>query len=241
MVLVGDVCIDRYEAYLVEKGPDGKETPHPPNERVARGVEYVARSAPGVRPQAYISRVEAEAACENAGKRLCSVQEWYSACRGAANTTYPYGAVYEPGRCNVGKPHLLTQFFGDNPRAWKYDEHFNDPRLDQLDGFLEATGYRTGCVSSYGVYDMVGNLHEWVGDRVDRSLAAKIPLQDGIRRRLRANTGKGVFMGGFFSTTSEHGRGCDFVTIAHEAKYHDYSTGFRCCRDRVASPSAAQP
>jgi hydroxymethylpyrimidine/phosphomethylpyrimidine kinase len=38
-------------------------------------------------------------------------------------------------------------------------------------------------------------------------------------------------MGGFFSTKSEHGDGCTFTTAAHDVRYHDYSTGFRCCRD----------
>jgi len=230
MVLAGGVCIDTYEAHLLERTATGYAL-HPPHLRPAEGVEYYARSQPGVRPQAYISRVEAARACENAGERLCSVDEWYSACRGASRTTYPYGGVFERGRCNVGKPHLLTLHFGGDPQAWKYEEHFNSPLLDQLAGYLEPAGHYPGCVSSYGVYDMVGNLHEWVADPVGTALGTKLPLQDGIRRRLRANAGKGVFMGGFFSTTSEHGRGCDFVTIAHEPKYHDYSTGFRCCRD----------
>lgn len=229
MVLADDVCIDRYEAHLVVFKDAGASKPYPPHLRPPEDVQYAARSAAGMRPQAYISRVEAERACTNAGKRLCTVKEWYGACRGTKRATYPYGNVFERGRCNVGKPHLLTLHFGDNPRAWKYDEHFNSPLLDQLEGFLEPAGHFAGCASSYGAYDMVGNLHEWVSDPVGASLAHKLPLQDGIRSRLRANAGKGVFMGGFFSTTSEHGRGCDFVTIAHEPKYHDYSTGFRCC------------
>lgn len=231
MVLAGDACIDRYEAHLVVFDGSGRPEPYPAHLRPPNDVRYAARSAAGIRPQGYISRVEAERACTNAGKRLCTVTEWYGACRGAKRTTYPYGDTFERGRCNVGKPHLLTLHFGDNARAWKYGEHFNSPHLNQLSGFLEPTGHYAGCASSYGAYDLVGNLHEWVSDSVGASLAHKLPLQDGIRRRLRANAGKGVFMGGFFSTTSEHGRGCDFVTIAHEPKYHDYSTGFRCCSD----------
>jgi formylglycine-generating enzyme required for sulfatase activity len=231
MAAVGDVCIDRYEAHLVRRQADGTLAPHPPHARPLDGV-FVAKSSAGVRPQAYISRIEAESACANAEKRLCSVTEWHRACRGEHDTTYPYGASFVPGRCNVGRPHLLSILHGKNPRAWKYDEHFNDPELNQRRGFLAAAGEFSACVSTYGVYDLVGNLHEWVSDRVDLSLAAKLPLNEGIKRRLRANGGKGVFMGGFFSTTHQHGHGCDFVTMAHEPKYHDYSTGFRCCKQQ---------
>jgi formylglycine-generating enzyme required for sulfatase activity len=229
MAPVGDVCIDRYEARLLRKKDDGSLVPHPPHLRPPSGV-FVASSEPGVRPQAYISRIEAESACQNAGKRLCSVTEWHRACRGPDQTTYPYGPTYVAGRCNVGKPHLLSMLHGSDPKGWLYDEHFNDPELNQRPGFLASTGQHDGCVGANGVYDLVGNLHEWVSDRVDASLVTKIPLTDGLRKRLRANTGKGIFMGGFFSTTNQHGRGCDFITMAHEPRYHDYSTGFRCCK-----------
>lgn len=231
MTPVGETCVDRWEGRLLRRKDDGSLVAHPPYERPTGGV-FVARSEPGVRPQAYISRNEAESACTNAGKRLCSVTEWYRACRGDGDTTYPYGASFVAGRCNVGRPHLLSILHGSDPRAWQYDAHFNDPELDQRPGFLAATGEFAGCVGSAGAYDLVGNLHEWVSDRVDASLATKLPLNEGIRRRMQRNSGKGVFMGGFFSTTNQHGRGCDFVTMAHEPAYHDYSTGFRCCKSR---------
>jgi sulfatase modifying factor 1 len=231
MTAVGEVCIDRYEARLLRKKDDGSLVGHPPYLRPSTGT-FVARSEPGVRPQAYISRNEAESACSNAGKRLCSVTEWYRACRGPSDTTYPYGAKFVAGRCNVGKAHLLSIVHGSNPRAWLYDEHFNDPELDQRPGFLAPTAEYSECVSTYGAYDLVGNLHEWVSDPVDASILSKLPLTEGLARRLRSNSGKGIFMGGFFSTTNQHGRGCEFVTMAHEPAYHDYSTGFRCCKNR---------
>jgi formylglycine-generating enzyme required for sulfatase activity len=227
MTAVGDACIDRWEAHLVVE-KDGVSTPHPPHARPT-GAIFAARSAPGVKPQSYISRVEAALACEQAGKRLCSAGEWFRACSGAEKTTYPYGATYVAGSCNVGRPHLLSLKFGKDPRRWSYDE-FNDPKLCQEPGFLALTGEFAGCVAANGAHDLVGNLHEWVADRVDLTLADKVPLTDGIRKRLRSNTGKGIFMGGFFSTTNEHGMGCAFVTAAHEPAYHDYSTGFRCCK-----------
>jgi len=213
---------------------------HAPYERPALGVRYEARSAEGAFPQAYISRDEAAAACQNAGKRLCSAVEWYGACAGTKKTTYPYGLRLIEGKCNTSKPHLLTRYFGADARAWRYNENFNDPRLDQEPGFLAKGGAYKDCVSDYGVSDLVGNLHEWVSDRVDRSLPFKIPLIPALLKTVRRNTGHGVFMGGFFSTSNEHGRGCRFATLAHEPSYHDYSTGFRCCADTLVEGESAQ-
>ena len=233
MAAIGEACIDRYENHLLVRGASGALEPYPHFQRPTPGLQFVAASRPGVKPQGYISRVEAEAACEAADKRLCSVTEWYRACRGDPPSTYGYGMHFEPGRCNVGKLHLLSRLYGTNPGLWRYEEHFNDPKLLQEPGFLADTGHYGQCMSSTGAYDQVGNLHEWVADTAGPSLASKIPMLDVLRRTLHRHRGKGIFMGGFFSTTSEHGRGCGFVTVAHEVKYHDYSTGFRCCRDQI--------
>lgn len=230
MVPIAGACIDRYEAHLMVRAADGTLERHPHYERPPSDRPFFAASAKGVLPQGYISRVEAAAACEAAGKRLCSAKEWSMACRGEPAVTYGYGSKFEPGRCNVGRPHLLSRLYGENPNAWRYDEHFNSPLLLKEPKFLAPAGQFEGCSSSVGAHDMVGNLHEWVADTAGPSLAEKIPMIDMIRRTLRRSAGKGVFMGGFFSTTKEHGRGCEFVTIAHEPRYHDYSTGFRCCR-----------
>ncbi len=232
MAFTAGVCMDRYEARLLERGEGGALTPFPPYARPkAKSGVFVAESRAGVRPQGYISQVEAASACQNAGKRLCALTEWYRACRGEHDTVYPYGAAFSKGRCNVGKPHLLSLLHGTDARAWSYEGGFNDPELDKRPGYLAETGAYSGCVSSAGVFDLVGNLHEWVADRVDPSIAQKMPLKPGVRARIGHNVGKGVFMGGFFSTTNEHGEGCEFVTMAHEPGYHDYSTGFRCCKD----------
>ena len=230
MVLTAGTCMDRYEARLLERGADGSLTPFPPFKR-PKNATFVAESRADVAPQGYISRPEAASACSNAGKRLCTLTEWYRACRGKEDTLYPYGAEYVRGRCNVGKPHLLSILHGNDPQLWHYDTGFNDPELDRRSGFLAKTGEYAGCVSSGGVFDLVGNLHEWVADRVDASIAEKLPLKPDMRARISRNVGKGVFMGGFFSTMNQHGAGCEFVTMAHEPGYHDYSTGFRCCKD----------
>ncbi len=234
MARVGRACVDRWEARLLTS--DG--TPHDFASRPEQGVRYRAESRAGVYPQAYISKPEASAACAAAGKRLCRLTEWYRACKDRQGHVYPYGASFEKARCNSGKAHLLSRLFGRDPRRWKFAEHFNAPELDRTPGFLAKTGEYSGCASDNGTFDMVGNLHEWVSDFVNHDLEKKIPMRDDIRGKIDINRGHSIFMGGFFSTTDQHGRGCQFLTPGHGAKYHDYSTGFRCCKDAAASPAS---
>jgi hypothetical protein len=213
MVQIDAFCIDKYEAYVVEVDGNGKETPHSPYLVMPDGGTIRAKVAAGVVPQGYISQVQATAACNAAGKRLCSASEFSLACRGPdAGNWYPYGGETRvPGDCNEGKGSSMVKFFGTNPQLWTYAE-FNDPRLNAWDGGLATTGTYTKCVSPYGIYDCVGNLHEWGSDPPDVN-------------------GHGRFRGGFYGDAEINGHGCLYVTSAHEIAYHDYSTGFRCCMD----------
>jgi formylglycine-generating enzyme required for sulfatase activity len=196
-------CIDRFEASLVEVTARG-DTPFSPYSTVSgRHVRAVSRK--GVVPQAYISRDEALAACKASGKRLCRESEWVKACEGKRPTTFPYGDERKAGYCNdQGRAPLLILYKLDDPTAHDFAP-MNDPRLNQLDRTLARTGAHPHCTNSFGVYDMVGNLHEWVDDP------------------------EGTFRGGYYLDTHINGDGCHYRTVAHDASYHDYSTGFRCC------------
>ena len=204
----GRFCIDRYEASLVEVLPNGEERPFSPFETPKnRHVRAVSR--PNVYPQGYISATLAERACAASGKRLCRVDEWQKACRGPENRKYGYGDEREPGRCNDKGRNPVVALFG-----WRYDATtMNQPKLNQLPGTLAKTGEHADCSNENGVYDMVGNLHEWVADP------------------------NGTFYGGYYQdgASGGHGEGCDYHTTAHEARYHDYSTGFRCCADPLGT------
>jgi formylglycine-generating enzyme len=239
MVRVGRFCIDAYEAHLVIV--DGTEPrPAPFAEPPRKGLRYEARSARGVTPQPYVSRLVAAKACTHAQKRLCTLGEWQRACRGAKRQRYPYGLRLEAGRCNSGKPHLMRQLFGEDARRWKYDEHFNSPVLSIAPGYLAHAGSYSECVTEDGAFDMVGNLHEWVAGMVDEDLVRGLEREDIDRRKQSWRVGNGIFMGGFFSTRSELGPGCEYITIAHEPGYHDYSTGFRCCKTATDSDQSAK-
>jgi formylglycine-generating enzyme required for sulfatase activity len=79
--------------------------------------------------------------------------------------------------------------------------------LNQLPDSLDRTGDNAGCQTPEGVFDMMGNLHEWTADP------------------------DGTFRGGFYVDTRINGEGCLYTTTAHSVAYGDYSTGFRCCSD----------
>lgn len=192
MVPVDSFCIDAYEAHL-----DGLS----PYEVPSGGL---AVSEPGAVPQGYISGLVAQSACEAAGKRLCSRDEWERACRGQEGRLYPYGDAYDPDACNEGREeHPVIELFGADA-DWSTAQ-MNDPRLNQLPDSLAPAGSFSDCATPEGVYDLHGNLHEWVDDP------------------------DGTFKGGFYVDATINGAGCTYTTTAHSSDYHDYSTGFRCC------------
>ena len=222
----GPYCIDRYEATLVRVGPDGRETEWAGNRSIdGREREFRAVSVAGRKPQGYISGEQAEAVCKNAGKRLCEIDEWVVACRGPDLSTYPYGEQRLPNRCNDRfkklDRHPIPRLFkkhapaGTDPKLMWHPKWMDDSRIHEMTHTVVPTGSKLACSNAYGVYDMVGNLHEWVSDP------------------------DGTFFGGFFMDTFQNGHGCGYRTIAHPYDYHDYSTGFRCCTE--AAPADASP
>ncbi|MBK6688746.1 MAG: SUMF1/EgtB/PvdO family nonheme iron enzyme [Deltaproteobacteria bacterium] len=82
------ICVDAYEA--------------------SRGPGDVAVSAPGVRPWVGLNFDQATAACEAAGKRLCTGAEWTAACTGIPAFPFPYGESLDPKACNTTSTVALT-------------------------------------------------------------------------------------------------------------------------------------
>ena len=156
-------------------------------------------------PQGYVNRPIAEAACVSAGKRLCSEEEWTTACRGQRGTKFPYGPTYRQGACNVFRyehPGMILH--------GSFSVDLLDPRLNAVvvegETLLRPTGATPACKSEWGddaVYDMVGNLDEYIDDP------------------------EGTFLGGFYARSTRNG--CDSKITAHRSTYLDYSTGVRCC------------
>ena len=179
--------------------------PEPPAWELSETFDIRALSERGVVPSGYLNYTKARQACRNAGKRLCTRQEWVTACRGEHDTQFPYGDSYEADRCNVNRPAHPAVLLHGNASI-----HHLDPRLnlaeDRGKALLRRTGDTSSCGSAWGsdkVYDMVGNLDEWIEDP------------------------QGMFVGGFFSRATKEG--CEAAISSHPPEYYDYSLGARCC------------
>jgi formylglycine-generating enzyme required for sulfatase activity len=153
-------------------------------------------------PKVFVGWQEARELCAARGRRLCSSDEWERACRGAQHRLYSYGATFDPDRCN-------TPIGGSAP----------DPSRDIP--FTRA-GEKAECRSPEGVFDLDGNVSEWVADpwTGPRMRHAGVD-ESGDWRSLRGGTMWNETVYGQ-DCTSRHGH----PIIAEHA-----DDGFRCCMD----------
>lgn len=155
-----------------------------------------ARSAPGNAPS-QVSWFDAKAACEAGGKRLCTEQEWVTACAGQPavdnnnnkwfsdddleGNMYPYGAYHAAGKCN--------------------------DQGDKYKGRPVASGSKPQCRTTSGIFDLTGNIGEWVNGEESRA----------------------TLMGG--QSSSGEGARCNARSYGSGVGRRNHTTGFRCCAD----------
>ena len=183
---------------------------------------YEAPNVAGDQPFSLRTASDGEQWCGARGKRLCSEGEWLRACQGPHGWRYPYGNEHRASACNDDRPWIPVSW--QALARWPASEAVAEAgRLFQAD----VSGARSECVSEEGVYDLTGNVAEWVR----RDDPAPRPGYDHVL--------KGCYWAGCYHEPQPN---CAFRNSAHPSSFRTYEAGFRCCRGlEGATASASDP
>jgi serine/threonine-protein kinase len=191
--------IDQYEVTNVQYAAcvdDGACVP-PANSHSSTRVNYYGYSEYGHYPVIFVNWEQAKTYCEWRGARLPTEAEWEKAARGTDGRTYPWGEGIDCTLANYRSEDDVCM--GDTTEVGSYP-----------DG-----------VSPYGVYDMAGNVNEWV-----QSEYRNYPYRPDDGRETLTRTDTRVLRGSSWYFDGDDARASYRVGSDPASQYEDI--GFRC-------------
>jgi len=148
--------------------------------------KYEAPNIQGMDPWIMQSAEASEILCQAWGKRLCTESEWTAACKLTAEPCHNDKQWLPWDRRTANSPREIKRLWQGIPS-----------------GSMET------CHTPAGVYDLIGNVEEWVVSEKKKGWPY-------------------VLKGGWWASKIS----CKRINDEHEPTFRFYQTGFRCCRNQ---------